>query len=214
MDENLEKNVSYPTSSSGLSIHELSNSSQMDGVVNYEQYPILKSRSRSASVSQSLSINSVKRSVFTRDSISEMMFDNSEEPSRLQDCVTRCYSLRRGMSCKRMFYDRFPKGRGLLFVLLVNMLESFVTFGAVDGLKERIIGPHNDIHHLGYIFVFFQWCGGRLFYPITGLIADTCFGRYRMIRIGLVLMWIGFVLITINENLIYAISSAKFPRRT
>ena len=105
-----------------------------------------------------------------------------------------------------MFSDRFPKGRAVFIVLLINTLESFAIFGAFDGLKERVIG-HSDRRRLAYLFLFFQWCGGRIFYPIAGLIADTWLGRYRMIKVGLWLMWFGFVIITVNESLVYHYSN-------
>jgi hypothetical protein len=101
-----------------------------------------------------------------------------------------------------MFRDRFPKGRAVFIVLLINALESFAIFGAFDGLQERIMG-HSDRRHLTYLFLFFQWCGGRIFYPIAGLIADTWLGRYKTIKVGLWLMWLGFVVITVNESLVY-----------
>ena len=139
---------------------------------------------------------------------SEIIFDGSESHSSSsgvqncgEDCLTTC-NICRGISCKRMFYDRFPKGKAIAAVLLINTLESFALFGAFDGLKERMIEPSNQ--KLAFLFVFFQWCAGRIFYPIAGLIADTCLGRYRTINVGLWLMWTGFALKTINENLIYA----------
>lgn len=102
-----------------------------------------------------------------------------------------------------MFYDRFPKGCAVLVVLLINMLEGFATYRVFTGIREQILGQTSN--HLVYsVFVFFQWCAGRLFYPLTGLIADTWLGRYKMIRLGLLLMWLGFAFITISESMAYA----------
>lgn len=91
----------------------------------------------------------------------------------------------------------------MLVVLLINMLEGFATYRVFTGIREQILGKSST--HLVYsVFIFVQWCGGRIFYPLTGLIADTWLGRYKMIRLGLLLMWIGFVLITISESMRYA----------
>ena len=200
----------------GWSIQELSSSSKMEDLVSDERSSLLKSRSTyiaspstSAGSSEPLSINNSDPLNSDRDgSVSEMMFDHSEKVNRLKncgrECLARCRNICHGFSCKRMFYERIPKGRALWFVLLINALESFALFGAIDGLEERVLGRKKSQSHLGYIFVFCQWCGGRIFYPITGLIADTCIGRFRMIKIGLWLMLTGFILITINESLIYA----------
>ena len=204
MTEKLESETSRGVSISGrLSVHRQSRSSQMDCPITDERLPMLhNSKSSSVCSSGPLSINSD-----SQDSIN-LTLDESENATYVspgdcgKDCLTYS-SICHGVSCKKMFCDRFPKGRAVFIVLLINGLESFVVFGAFDGLKERIMGRHSDGIHLGYLFVFFQWCGGRIFYPITGLIADTCLGRYKMIKIGLWLMWLGFVIITVNESLVY-----------
>ena len=204
MTEKLESVSSTSTSRSGRlsSIHRQSRSSQMDCPITNERLPMLhNSKSSSVSSSGPLSINSDPQ-----DS-TDLMLNESENSTYVypgncgKDCLVYS-SVCRGISCKRMFCDRFPKGRAVVIVLLINTLESFAIFGAFDGLKERIIG-HSDRMHLAYLFLFFQWCGGRIFYPLAGLIADTWLGRYRMIKIGLWLMWLGFVIITVNESLVY-----------
>lgn len=189
--------------------------SQTDGLTNNERLPILN-RSSSSSGGH-LSINSMDS---LEGSLSVMKFDdqNSNSASSLafnfvkyhcKDCIASC-KIHRGVSCKNMFYDRFPKGCAVMVVLLINMLESFAIYGAFRGLQERIMGISTTGRPIfGYIFVFFQWCAGRMFYPITGLIADTCLGRYRTIRIGFWLMWIAFVLISIGEVLEYANIGSK-----
>ena len=152
-----------------------------------------------------LSINS------DSNDISELNFD---QPNRAEDhldqikaccsdCLFCCGSRCRRMGCKTMFRDRFPKGFAILVVLLINTLENIAVYGAFTGLQDRIIGQ-SEFNHYGYVFVIFQWCGGRILYPITGLVADTCLGRYRTIKYGFSLMWIAFAVIAINELLIYS----------
>ena len=129
-----------------------------------------------------------------------------------QDCLYLCGARCRRMDCKTMFHDRYPKGFVILVVLLINMLENFAIYGAFKGLQDRISGNHVTTSSPSeYVFIIFQWCGGRILYPITGLIADTWVGRYRMIKYGLFLMWIGFVIIALNESLIY--SQMGYPFR-
>lgn len=202
MTEKLESVSSRSTSGRLSSIHRQSRrSSQLDSPITSERLPVLhNNNSLSGCSSGPLSINSDPQ-----DSTDLLL--NENENISAGGCSKECliYSnVCRGISCKRMFCDRFPKGRAVFIVLLINALESFAIFGAFNGLQERIIGPSAaDRRHLAYLFLFFQWCAGRIFYPIAGLIADTWLGRYRTIKVGLWLMWLGFVIITVNESLVY-----------
>ena len=100
-----------------------------------------------------------------------------------------------------------------MVVLLINMLENFAIYGAFKGLQDRISGNHVTTSSPSeYVFIIFQWCGGRILYPITGLIADTWVGRYRMIKYGLIWMWIAFGVIALNEALIYGQMGYPFHR--
>ena len=207
MTEKLETTSSTSTSGRLSMLHRQSRSSQMDCPVTNEQLPMLHNSHKSSSVctysSGPLSINS------DPEDSTDLIFNESENSTYNasngncgENCLEYSNIFCRGISCKRMFCDRFPKGQAVFIVLLINMLESFATFGAFEGLQERIIG-HSDRSHLAYLFIFFQWCGGRIFYPLAGLIADTWLGRYKMIKIGLWLMWLGFVIIAVNESLVY-----------
>ena len=203
MTETLES-LSSKSTSGRLSVHR---HSQMDRPITNERLSILQNNnSLSVCSSGSLSINNSD----PQDS-TDLMLDEDESISA-GDCGKVCLTYSnvcRGVSCKKMFCDRFPKGRAVFIVLLINALESFAIFGAFDGLKERVIN-HSERRHLTYLFLFFQWCAGRIFYPIAGLIADTWLGRYKTIKVGLWIMWLGFVIITVNESLVYHYGSENY----
>ena len=102
-----------------------------------------------------------------------------------------------------MCYQRVPKGRAWLLVLLLMIFERYVFIGAVNGVLQLI--PILGAKHSGgfgfFIQVFLLYCIGRLFYPVGGFLADVYLGRYRMIHISLWLYWIAFALLAIANTL-------------
>ena len=49
-----------------------------------------------------------------------------------------------------------------------------------------------------FLHIFLQYCANRMFYPLAGFIADVYVGRYRMIRFSIILLWIGYAIITVS----------------
>ena len=104
---------------------------------------------------------------------------------------------REKLRCKKMFYNRVPKGKAAFVVFLVNFLESMAFHGALDLIHFTLFrggfSPKSD-----FIFSILNNTIGRMFYPFAGLIADVYVGRYRVIHGGLWLLFSGFVTILIG----------------
>ena len=89
----------------------------------------------------------------------------------------------------RFCFDRIPKGSGPLLVFILNVLESFVFYGAFGGLLRLVL--YNSAPNLQFSLKFaLTYSVGRLLYPIGGVLADVYLGRFRMIRITLLLYFV------------------------
>ena len=90
---------------------------------------------------------------------------------------------------------RCLKGKGALLVLVWNML-TFSYFGAQSEILQEVLGSSKP-----YTWIFsglvIRSVFLILFYPLAGWLADVYFGRYRVIRFGLWLMWIGTILLIV-----------------
>ena len=96
---------------------------------------------------------------------------------------------------RHLMCSRRPKGKGVLLVLTIVLLESFAFIGALTGIRRLL--PVNDCHKCrtdweSFMLSLLSSSVGRVFYPIAGVIADSYLGRYSVIHIGLWLLWIGF----------------------
>ena len=107
---------------------------------------------------------------------------------------------REKLRCKKMFYDRVPKGKSAFVVFLVNFLESFAFHGALTLIPFALLFDHKSgpSPESGFIFTILFFTVGRVFYPVAGMIADVYVGRYRVIHAGLWLFWVGFAVILVG----------------
>ena len=111
-------------------------------------------------------------------------------------------------SCFRLMRSRFPKGRGVLLVLVICFLETFSFFGALTGVKQLLQFKHKcqgclDLE--SFMLSLLYSSAGRVFYPVAGVIADSYIGRYNVIHIGLWLLWIGFAVSTLAYSVLHSI---------
>ena len=109
--------------------------------------------------------------------------------------------------------SRWPKGKAVMLVFVMNVLVSYAFGAAITGILT-ILGSHTIDNNL-FIFVnlFLQNCASRMFYPISGFLADVYIGRYRMIRLSSILLWVGYALITISFVLEDQIKQLQAPHR-
>ena len=96
----------------------------------------------------------------------------------------------------RLCFSRIPKGSGPLLVFILNVLESFVFYGAFDGLL-RLVLNNSDPNLEFSLNIALTYSVGRLLYPIGGILADVYFGRFRMIRITLLMFWVAYAIMAL-----------------
>ena len=94
--------------------------------------------------------------------------------------------------CQQFLGRRVPKGKGVVVVFVLNALEGFIFFGGVYGLISAVFRGTSESQMK--ITQSIAYSAGRIFYPITGYLADVYFGRHRLMKVGLWLLWLAFCL--------------------
>lgn len=84
-------------------------------------------------------------------------------------------------------------------MFLLNVIESFAFYGALDGILRVLLNRSSETE--AGITLLVQFTAGRLLYPLAGFLADVYFGRYRMIHIGVWLFWIAFALLALSLSI-------------
>ena len=98
----------------------------------------------------------------------------------------------------RFCFNRIPKGSGPLLVFILNVLETFVFYGAFVGLLRLVVFINNPDPNLEFsLNIVLTYSVGRLLYPIGGILADVYFGRFRMIRITLLMFWVAYAIMAL-----------------
>ena len=101
---------------------------------------------------------------------------------------------------RRYFYDRIPKGRSSLLVFILNVIETFAFYSAVDGIFRLVFKQQTS--SLGFLVsIVLQYCFGRVLYPLGGFIADAFLGRYAVIQISLWFLWISYAIFALAVSL-------------
>lgn len=108
------------------------------------------------------------------------------------------YSSGQRINCKQVVCSRIPKGKSVYLVYFIYFLESFAFYGALNGVKQLVIGHVDDSTWANFVFTFISLSTSRMFYPIAGVLADTRFGRYNVIHVGLWLFWLAFAIISLS----------------
>lgn len=98
---------------------------------------------------------------------------------------------------------RYVSSKGAILTLIWNALVcSFFVASTFDLLLSRV--PYSQyvnaaIHAVNTIF----------FYPLAGWLADVYFGRYRVIRVSIWIMWVGMLLVAVCLGVEYLISNTS-----
>ena len=95
-------------------------------------------------------------------------------------------------SCYRLMCKRRPKGKAVYLVLVIVFLETFAFLDALSGIGHLL--PSDRTEWENFILYLFYSSAGRVFYPVAGVIADSYLGRYKVINIGLWLLWVGYTI--------------------
>ena len=101
----------------------------------------------------------------------------------------------RSVSCGQLSYTkriasyrwRWYKKKGVVILLL----WSFAAFSVVNfAMNEFVIsGTSQNVQRNSLIIL-----GTTIFFPLAGWLADVYFGRYKVVKVCIILMWIGAVL--------------------
>lgn len=115
-----------------------------------------------------------------------------------------------GKMCK----DRVPRGKAVLLVFSLVVLERYVFTGAADNALHLIpaFADKDDPNVVGLRYVvslLVLHSAGRVFYPVGGFIADVYAGRYGVIHVSLWLYWCACCLLVIGSTVHEATGDAK-----
>ncbi len=117
---------------------------------------------------------------------------------KVRSHINRCKT-----SCGRR---PLPKGKGLLLLLFVYAAESFAFYCATKTIRQLLFKDEYEQAEESFLYSLIYNSLGRLFYPFAGVLADTFWGRYKVIKIGLWLIAFGLGFICINLSVIDTIS--------
>ena len=120
--------------------------------------------------------------------------------NQLSHRVTSC--------CKLRYKPRWFSSKGASLILVWAFLCSCsLAIYPVHSVPDLLKSPLLSHHAYKYIFIVVFCLTGFVFSIVPGWLADTRYGRYRVVRFGLVLMWLGscvlavFSLVTISINM-------------
>lgn len=164
----------------------------------------LESGNSSSSGSSGLLVYQARSIQYASDSYEDSTSQSSDATSRKQ-IVThrpRLRSISQISRWKRLAYTcrkRIPRGYGSVLVFVLNVIESFAFYGAIDSTL-RIVFTDSSWHVIA-LTLLIKFTAGRILYPIAGFISDVYSGRYKMIKIGIWLFWVAFVLLSVSLSL-------------
>ncbi len=101
-----------------------------------------------------------------------------------------------------------PQGKGLLLLLFVYFVESFAFYCATKSIRELLFEDETNQVWGSFLFSLVYNTLGRLFYPLAGVLADTFWGRYKVIKIGLWLIAFALGFICINLSIIDGVTES------
>ena len=115
---------------------------------------------------------------------------------------------RESQCCASAHRVKWLKNKGAILIVVWSYLVGSVLYLLRDGYKDK---AKDYVSNTGIILV----CS-TLLYPIGGWLADTRLGRYTVIRYSMWIMWIGSLLLTLNEVLscvtsLYDTTKIKWP---
>ncbi len=128
---------------------------------------------------------------------SPLLQTSDESSSQNSDTVNSVSGCR--ASCARR---PFPQGKGLLLLLFVYFVESFAFYCATKSIRELLFKDETSQARGSFLFSLVYNTLGRLFYPFAGVLADTFWGRYKVIKFGLWLIAFALGFICINLSII------------
>ena len=114
-----------------------------------------------------------------------------------------------GMSFRSKLVKRFSrrllsikKRKGVILVFVLEVLRGFAFYGTLIPIFQFIFGRsfYSSVTG-GAVQTIAQNVIGGLMYPIGGFLADVYFGRHKMIRAGLWLLWVANAILAVSFSL-------------
>lgn len=99
---------------------------------------------------------------------------------------------RLGNTCRK----RIPRRTGSVIVFLLNVIESFAFYGAIESTLRLLL--EDSSWHETALIQLIKFTAGRILYPIAGFLSDVYLGRYKTIQIGIWLFWSAFALLSLS----------------
>lgn len=96
----------------------------------------------------------------------------------------------------RLMCNRQPRSKSVFLIFLIFFFEAIASYTALVVTQDIVPKKYSTL-----ISTLLYSTAGRLFYPVAGVLADTYFGRYNVIHIGLWLLWGSFALLTFSLGL-------------
>lgn len=108
----------------------------------------------------------------------------------------------------KSFWRRLPKTKPILYLLVLNLLQSYGFYIVSDYLRSELDQQSLEQSQQKYkntaILVNCIKIGlPALFFPIGGILGDVYFGRYLMSLISLFISWIMYILLTLSSIISY-----------
>lgn len=181
---------------------------------NREHLSLLSGSRRQYSQSRSVRVSSMMAGSAPTSSHNEGTGGDATTSSLSVSIPTR----HRMLNYYRLIVNRHPRGKSASLVLLILFFETLAFFGALNGVKQLLpirststgsscfdnsSSSNHDIE--SFLLSLLYGSAGRVFYPITGVIADSYLGRYRVIHIGLWLLWIGFATNSLSFSFLHSL---------
>ena len=204
IESNASSNTSRSTSSSRMkSFSSLESKKPRDSL---EKVRRQREKRLASPLLQNRILNSVRNvsiQVVPEDNQEDDDDDDEIESVPLLPVVTYHPPIHRSVVC-----ERYPKGRASFLVILFTFLAMYAFSAAIAGILDIFHTEHHQLKAEELTFteenwflimhLLFQYSVSRMFFPFAGFIADVYIGRYRMIHIAFLLLFIGYGIITMS----------------
>ena len=104
---------------------------------------------------------------------------------------------------------RYIKNRAACLVLVWNLLVFNYQYAVFNSILKLLPAGKGELWSSQFVLALFQVSLPQLFYPLAGWIADTKFGRYRVMRASIWIMWLAGMALAILSTIHYSRSDSS-----
>ena len=183
--------IASSSESSGVLVYhansiQYSSSSSLEDYSNVATPPSAAATQCRVATSRSSERRSEGERATTRSEARQSARTTTRRP-RQRSCLKRL-----GNTCRK----RVPRGTCSVVVFLLNVIESFAFYGAIDSTLRLLF--HDSSWRGTALTLLVQFTAGRVLYPVAGFLSDVYFGRYKTIQMGIWLFWAAFALLSLS----------------